>query len=133
MSQQASRPVWYATSLLTRRRLHTNTVQGFEALKQLLAESQPYRFILGVRNTASTDEALKAVDFDRKANPVTLLPLDLTDVKGTKTFAQRVLQDLDTTGIDYLLLNAALIKNASEATPYGGKWCESMVVNHVGM
>lgn len=106
-------------------------MQGFEAIKLLLQESQPYNIILGARNVAATNSAFEAVQFDKKTHALTVLPLDLADARNVKPFAQQTLAKLGQTGINYLLLNAAVIKMADQPAPNNSKWCESMVVNHV--
>ncbi|KAG5982307.1 hypothetical protein E4U55_002079 [Claviceps digitariae] len=103
---------------------------GFEALKQLLGRTTPYKIILGVRDTKTTDEAIGELDYDKTANAVTALPLDLSDLRGVKTFAQQALEEVGQGRIDYLLLNAALFKGARDKAPHGSKWCEAAVVNH---
>ncbi|KAJ3493655.1 hypothetical protein NLG97_g4600 [Lecanicillium saksenae] len=102
---------------------------GLEALKQLLQAPQPYRVVLGARNTSGMEQSLREMEFE-SANKVEVLPLDLADLKGTKTFAEAALAKLGDTKIDYLFLNAA-ITNPAVANPRGYRWCESAVVNHV--
>lgn len=60
-----------------------------------------------------------------------MLPLDLADVRNVKPFAQQTLAKLGQTGINYLLLNAAVIKNTEQPPLNNSKWCESLVVNHI--
>ncbi|TQV92908.1 Short-chain dehydrogenase/reductase SDR [Cordyceps javanica] len=102
---------------------------GFEALKQLLAAPQPYRVVLGARNTSGMDESLRDTAFE-STNKVEVLPLDLADLKGTRTFAEAALQKIGDAKIDYLFLNAA-VTDPAVANPRGYRWCESAVVNHV--
>ncbi|KAI1019058.1 hypothetical protein LB503_009266 [Fusarium chuoi] len=52
---------------------------GFEAIKQLLSQSQPYRVILGARNTKNAQKAYDELKFDRGSHGVTVLPLELND------------------------------------------------------
>lgn len=104
--------------------------QGFEAVKQLLEQSQPYRVILGARDTKTANAAFGKLQFDRAANAVTVLPLDLADLKGVKTFAQQVLQKLGQEKVDYLLMNAGMIKGTDVAGLHGSRWCETVIVNH---
>ncbi|POR35559.1 Uncharacterized protein TPAR_04260 [Tolypocladium paradoxum] len=103
---------------------------GFEAVRQLLEQSQPYRVILGARDTKTTNAAFDKLQFDRSANAVTVLPLDLADLQGVKTFAQQALQKLGQETVDYLLMNAAMIKGTDVAGLHGSKWCETVIVNH---
>lgn len=103
---------------------------GFEAIKQLLGQAQPYRVILGARNTQRAQHDYDALSYDRAASSVTVLPCELNDLRGVKTFAQQALEKLGQDGIDYLFLSAAITKDAKEKGPYGSKWCESLIVNH---
>ncbi|KAJ4155543.1 hypothetical protein LMH87_000782 [Akanthomyces muscarius] len=102
---------------------------GLEALKQLLQAPQTYRVVTGARNTSGLEQSLKDISFE-SANKVDVLPLDLADLKGTKTFAEDALRKIGDAKIDYLFLNAA-ITNPAVANPRGYRWCESAVVNHV--
>ncbi|KAF8170816.1 hypothetical protein K438DRAFT_1853294 [Mycena galopus ATCC 62051] len=105
---------------------------GFEAIKQLLAQNQPYKFILGARDVATTQAAYSKVEFDKSQHSVVVLPLELSDLKAVKTFSQQVLERLgQAEKIDYLMLNAAKSHEAEEAGPHGSKWCESYIVNHL--
>ncbi|VTT70136.1 unnamed protein product [Fusarium fujikuroi] len=105
---------------------------GFEAVKQLLSQSQPYRVILGARNTKNAQKAYGELKFDRESHGVTVLPLELNDLKGVKSFAEQTLDKIGKEKIDYLLLNAGLGGVAAEGPgPHGSKWCESHVVNHL--
>ncbi|TFB06708.1 hypothetical protein CCMA1212_000623 [Trichoderma ghanense] len=104
---------------------------GFEAIKQLLLQqTQPYKVILGARNTQSTIAAYDALGYDRSGHAVTVLPLELSDVRTVKTFSQQVLEKTGGGRIDYLLLNAAISDGAEEPGPHGWRWCEALVVNH---
>ncbi|KAF4495722.1 hypothetical protein FAGAP_8141 [Fusarium agapanthi] len=105
---------------------------GFEAIKQLLSQSQPYRVILGARNTKNAQKAYDELKFDRESHGVTVLPLELNDLKGVKSFAEQTLDKIGREKIDFLLLNAGLGGVAAEGPgPHGSKWCESHVVNHL--
>ncbi|KAH0492730.1 hypothetical protein TgHK011_007671 [Trichoderma gracile] len=104
---------------------------GFEAIKQLLLQqTQPYKVILGARNTQSTIAAYDALGYDRSGHAVTVLPLELSDVRTVKTFSQQVLERIGGDKIDYLLLNAAISNGAEEPGPHSWRWCEALVVNH---
>ncbi|KAG6011273.1 hypothetical protein E4U43_008447 [Claviceps pusilla] len=103
---------------------------GFEALKQLLERTTPYKIILGARDTKTTDEAIEKLEFDRAANAHAVLPLDLSNLAGVKTFAQQALENVGQDKIDYLLLNAAMFKGAGDEASHGSGWCEAAVVNH---
>ncbi|KAK7432302.1 hypothetical protein QQZ08_001249 [Neonectria magnoliae] len=104
---------------------------GFEAVKQLLEQSQAYKVILGARNTSSTQSAFDGLQFDRAASGVTVLPLDLSNLKGVKSFAEQTLAKLGQSKVDYLLLNAGITNGAQEPGPNGSKWCEAYIVNHL--
>ncbi|KAI0149452.1 hypothetical protein BJ166DRAFT_596397 [Pestalotiopsis sp. NC0098] len=104
---------------------------GFEAIKLLLSQSQPYRFILGARDVKGTQSAYDALKIDREKHSISLLPLDLSDLRNVKSFAQQTLEQLGQDKLDFLFLNAALIKAANEPGPHGSKWCEALVVNHL--
>ncbi|KAM0245419.1 hypothetical protein ACHAQJ_010565 [Trichoderma viride] len=104
---------------------------GFEAIKILLTQqSQPYKVILGARNIQSTISAYGSLGYDRSGHALTVLPLELSDVKTVKTFSQQVLEKIGEDKIDYLLLNAGITNNAEKPGPNGWRWCESLVVNH---
>ncbi|KAJ7132326.1 hypothetical protein C8R44DRAFT_773759 [Mycena epipterygia] len=103
---------------------------GFELVKQLLAQAQPYKFILGARDTEGTKKAYAELKFDSGKHSLTILPLELSDLKGVKTFAQQTLEKLGHDKLDYLMLNAALSKAAGSGPPKP-EWCEAYVVNHL--
>ncbi|KUI65485.1 WW domain-containing oxidoreductase [Cytospora mali] len=104
---------------------------GFELVKQLLAQAEPYRFILGARDTETTKKAYDELKFDSATHSVTVLPLELSNLKGVKSFSQQTLQKLGQDKLDYLLLNAGVAKGAEGPGPYGSKWCEPYIVNHL--
>ncbi|KAI1506273.1 hypothetical protein F5X99DRAFT_366155 [Biscogniauxia marginata] len=106
---------------------------GFEVVKQLLAQTQPYNFILGARNTKTTQAAYDGLKFDDTRHNVTILPVELNNMKTVKTFAQQTLEKLGQDKIDYLLLNAGtgIWKTPTPQGPHGSKWCEQYLVNHL--
>jgi len=104
---------------------------GFELVKQLLEQAQPYHLILGCRDVKRTQEAYDSIKYDSQKHRLNLLPLELADLKTVKQFAHRTLKELGSTKLDYLLLNAAMIKAASDPGPNGSQWSESYVVNHL--
>ncbi|KAI5918978.1 hypothetical protein F4810DRAFT_689628 [Camillea tinctor] len=106
---------------------------GFELVKQLLVQSQPYNFILGARNTKAAQTAYDGLKFDNTKHNVTILPVELDNMKTVKTFAQQILETLGKSKIDYLLLNAGTGSKKTPAPqgPYGSKWCEQYLVNHL--
>jgi len=101
---------------------------GFEAIKQLLGQSQPYRFIIGARNISVAQAAFDKLQYDRAAHALDVLHLDNADLGDVKTFAQQTLEKLGQDKIDVLFLNAAVAKRALENPGY--KWCEGLIVNH---
>ncbi|KAG6218080.1 hypothetical protein E4U34_004304 [Claviceps purpurea] len=103
---------------------------GFEALKQLLERKTPFKIIFGARDTTTTNQAIKKLDFDRAVHKIVVQPLDLCDLGEVKTFAQKVLEEVGKDNIDYLLLSAGMFKPATEEESWGSKWCEMAVVNH---
>ena len=100
-------------------------------MKQLLVQNQPYRFILGVRDTQRTKAVFDEVQYDSAKHSLTLLPLELADLKNVRSFAQQALQHLGETKIDYLFLNAGMFKSAAGPGPHGSKWSETYIVNHL--
>ncbi|OIW22952.1 NAD(P)-binding protein [Coniochaeta ligniaria NRRL 30616] len=104
---------------------------GFEAIKQLLAQSQAYKVILGARDTARTQKAYDEVAYDRAKHSLAILPLELSDLKTVKSFAQQALEKLGQDKIDYLLLNAGATQNKEEPGQRQAKWCETYVINHL--
>ncbi|KAG5940753.1 hypothetical protein E4U60_000328 [Claviceps pazoutovae] len=103
---------------------------GFETLKQLLERKTPFKIIFGARDTTTTNQAIKKLDFDRAVHKIVVQPLDLCDLSEVKTFAQKVLEEVGKDNIDYLLLNAGMFKPATEESSWESKWCEMAVVNH---
>lgn len=95
-----------------------------------MAQTQPWNFILGVRDIVKVQTAVDGLKYDNSKHKLTLLPLDLSQIKNVKTFAQQTLGKLGPTGkIDYLLLNAGIAKSAESG--FHSKWCESYIVNHL--
>ncbi|KAI1819226.1 hypothetical protein F4861DRAFT_157931 [Xylaria intraflava] len=106
---------------------------GFEAVKQLLFQSQPYNFIVGARDLKATTDAYNGLKYDSGRHTVTILPLELNNMRAVKTFAQVTLEKLALTPIDYLMLNAAtaMSKKVAETGPHGSRWIEPYLVNHL--
>ncbi|KAH8901937.1 NAD(P)-binding protein [Coniochaeta sp. PMI_546] len=104
---------------------------GFEAIKQLLGQSQAYKVILGARDTARTQKAYDDVAYDRAKHSLAILPLELSDLKTVKSFAQQTLDKLGQDKIDYLLLNAGATQGKDEPEPREAKWCKSYIINHL--
>ena len=105
--------------------------QGFEAVKQLLSQSEPYRFILGCRNTTTVQSAYDGLSYDTQKHSVTLLPLELSDLRTVRKFASQTIGKLGSEKLDILFLNAAVSKAADEPGINGSKWSEQYVVNHL--
>ncbi|KAI1871491.1 uncharacterized protein JN550_004485 [Neoarthrinium moseri] len=104
---------------------------GFEAVKQLLHQSQPYRFILGARDIKRSQAAYDEIKYDAGLHSISFLPLDLSDLSDVKSFAQQTLDRLEKDKIDVLFLNAGMAKGADGPGPHGSQWCEAYVVNHL--
>jgi len=105
---------------------------GFEAVKQLLEQSEiSYKFIVGCRDVKAAEAAYGALKYDAAIHSVTFLPVDLANLKDVRPFATKVLEILGDTKIDYLFLNAGMIKDASGPGPNDGMWCTAYVVNHL--
>lgn len=100
-------------------------------VKQLLAQPEPYKFILGARDTATTQKAYDELKFDSDKHSLTVLPLELSNLKTVKSFARKALERLGQDKLDYYLMNAGLAKAAQGPGPHGSKWCEAYVVNHL--
>lgn len=69
--------------------------------------------------------------YDSSMHSLTILPLELSDLKAVKGFAQQTLDTLGETKIDYLFLNAGMAKGAEGPGPHGSKWSETYIVNHL--
>lgn len=100
-------------------------------MRQLLERSQPYRIILGARNVQRAQAAYDALAFDRDANKVTVLPLELNNLRNVQTFAKETLASLGQDKVDYLMIGAAITNGSEQPGPHGSKWCESHIVNHL--
>ena len=87
--------------------------------------------ILGVRDTQRTKAAYDELKYDSAKHSLTLLPLELSDFKNVKTFANQTIEALGETKIDYLFLNAGMYKSAVGPGPHGSKWSETYLVNHL--
>jgi NADP-dependent 3-hydroxy acid dehydrogenase YdfG len=104
---------------------------GFELIKQLLAQSQPYKFILGARDTKGVSASFSALNYDSKTHDLSIFPLELSDMKTVKTFAAQTLEKLGKGKVDCLLLNAGMVKGDDGTSPgaHGSKWTEQYIVN----
>jgi NAD(P)-dependent dehydrogenase (short-subunit alcohol dehydrogenase family) len=88
-----------------------------------------------------TRAAYDALGYDGARHRLTVLPLELADLRGTRAFAGEVVRLLDAGDgdggagvLDYLLLNAAIAGGDVGAEERGGfaGWKEAVVVNHFG-
>ncbi|KAJ5587421.1 uncharacterized protein N7459_003186 [Penicillium hispanicum] len=104
---------------------------GFEAIKQLLERPESYTFILGVRDTEKTQAAYDELSFDKTHNSISILPLDLSDLRSVQLFAQKALTQLGPNRLDYLFLCAGTLDDAKGPGPHGSQWCQGYVVNHL--
>ncbi|KAJ5771171.1 uncharacterized protein N7511_003222 [Penicillium nucicola] len=110
----------------------TSSGLGFEAIKQLLEQKeQSYNFILGARDTAGTQAAYDALNFNTAKHSVAILPLNLSDLRSVQSFAKQALSQLRQTKLDALFLVAGMLNSADGPGPHGSQWCESYVVNHL--
>jgi hypothetical protein len=71
--------------------------------------------------------------FDTAKHSVTILPLNLSDLRSVQSFAKQALSELGQNKLDSLLLVAGMLNSADGSGPHGSQWCESYVVNHLGM
>ena len=108
-------------------------VQGFEAIKQLLQQTQPHNFILGARDTTKARAAYDDLKYDSAKHNVSILPLDLLNLKSVKSFASQALSELGQKNLDLLFLVAGSLNSADGPGPNGSQWCESYVTNHLSM
>lgn len=104
---------------------------GFEVIKQLLEQSQPYKVIVGTRNLKRTQDAFDALKYDRAVHSLSILPLELNNLKTVKSFATESLTQVGSSKIDYLFLCAGISEGADKPGPHGSKWCEPFIVNHL--
>ena len=71
------------------------------------------------------------MQYNATTHSVSILPLDLADLKTVKSFAQQTLDNLKKDKLDILFLNAGMNKAAKGPGVYGSPWCEAYVVNHL--
>ena len=65
-------------------------------------------------------------------NSISILPLDLSDLRKVHSFSQQARAELGTQRLDYLFLNAGTLDSGNGPGPHGSLWCEGYVVNHLG-
>ncbi|KNG80864.1 short-chain dehydrogenase/reductase [Aspergillus nomiae NRRL 13137] len=109
----------------------TSSGLGFEAIKQLLQQSEPYHFILGVRDATKTQAKYDCLDFDKSKHTITVFSLDLLSLASVQSFAGNVLSQLGAQTLDYLFLCAGMLDSADGPGPNGSPWCSGCVVNHL--
>jgi NADP-dependent 3-hydroxy acid dehydrogenase YdfG len=98
----------------------------------LLQQQEPHNFILGVRDTKSTEAAYNDLKSDNSKHTIRILPLNLSNLRSVQFFAQQALSQLGSKNLDYLFLNAGMLDDASGPGPNGSEWCEGFIVNHLG-
>ncbi|KAE8381773.1 hypothetical protein BDV26DRAFT_289201 [Aspergillus bertholletiae] len=109
----------------------TSSGLGLEAIQQLLHQPEPYHFILGVRDTITTQTSYDRLDWDRNVHTVTVLPLDLLSLPSVQSFAENVRSRLGPHKLNYLFLCAGMLDSADGPGPHGSPWCAGLVVNHL--
>lgn len=110
----------------------SKTPQGFETIKQLLEQAEPYNFILGARDTGKVQAAYDSLNYDTSKHSITIYPLDLLSLKSVQSFAANVLSKLGSERLAYLFLCAGTLDNGEGPGPNGSQWCSGYVVNHLG-
>jgi NAD(P)-dependent dehydrogenase (short-subunit alcohol dehydrogenase family) len=98
----------------------------------LLQQTQPYNFILGVRDTVKAQAEYNDLKFDSAKHSVSILPLDLLNLKSVRSFATQALTELGQNKLDLLFLVAGSLNSAEGPGPHRSQWCESYVTNHLG-
>lgn len=78
-----------------------------------------------------TQTAFDKVHYDAATHNLSVLPLDLANLRSVKSFAQQSLEKLSKDKLDILLLNAGMNKAAKGPGLHGSNWCEAYVVNHL--
>lgn len=79
-----------------------------------------------------TEAAYNGLKFDRGKNTVSVLSLDLSNLRKVQTFAQQAFAELGSHRLDYLFLSAGVLDSGNGPGPHGSQWCEAYVVNHLG-
>lgn len=100
-------------------------------MKQLLQQAQPYKFIIGARDLQTTQTAFDRLQYDATKHSISILPLNLADLRTVRSFAQRALDVLNQDKLDVLFLNAGMNKAAKGPGLHGSTWCEAYMVNHL--
>jgi len=105
-------------------------MKGFETVKQMLGHAQAYKFILGARDTKTTQAAYDELKYDKKHH-LTILPLELSDLNSVKAFGNNALSALAEEKLDYLFMNAGAASGNTSPGLRGSKWCGAYIVNHL--
>ena len=74
---------------------------------------------------------MDSLKYDSTKHKLTLIPLELSDLKSVRTFAKSTLEKLGQDKVDFALLNAALTGAATKPGPHGSRWSEPYIVNHL--
>ncbi|KAJ5653254.1 short-chain dehydrogenases/reductase [Penicillium lividum] len=104
---------------------------GFESIKQLLEQPEPYNFILGARDTEKVQAAYDDLGYERTKHSVTIYPLDLVSLRSVQLFCQKALAKLGPNRVEYLFLAAGTLDSANQPGPHGSQWTEGLMVNHL--
>lgn len=75
--------------------------------------------------------AYSKVGYAKTTHSVSILLLDLSDLRTVKSFAQRALESLEEAQLDVLFLNAGMNKAPKGPGLNGSPWCEAYLVNHL--
>lgn len=100
-------------------------------MKQLLESSESYNFILGARSTEKAKAAFDDLKYNTAKHTITVLPLDLQDLRSVQVFTQKALTTLGRNRLDYLFLGAGTLDDGEGAGPHGSQWGVGYVVNHL--
>ncbi|KAK4199303.1 hypothetical protein QBC40DRAFT_84978 [Triangularia verruculosa] len=118
----------------------TSSGLGFELIKILLSSptsltpsTAHLNLVLGARDINRTGQAYNALSYPKTDHILSILPLELSSLKSTASFASATLERLGPDGkIDYLLLNAAVSDGTDKAAKDSKSgFCEAFVVNHL--
>lgn len=108
--------------------------QGFEAIRQLLVESEEeaaYTVIIGCRDISATKAAYQSAKIPTR-HELRYLSLELSSLASTKSFAEAVIHQLGETRLNILLLCAGISKAASTDEQKGSRWSQAFMVNYAG-
>jgi hypothetical protein len=91
-----------------------------------------YTVLLGCRNPDTTRVAYEQADLPTR-HVFKYLPLELSNLDSTNTFASAVLKELGEGKLATILLCAAISKSTSGEDQKTGKWSQAFIVNYAGM